>query len=419
MSLFTVPGSGGGGSGLTPAEYNALTQDGDLSQAVSDINGHTSWAVNSISNGIQSLLYTQANVPTGQIQMRFAPNGQASAGWTKLGGIAVPGSFFDLVRSVMLPYYAGASGVNSTGVADGLRVNIGDVTYFVSGLSLRALNLGTMGWQDEASVPDTYLPTSLCTVGGRVAAFGCGVSAVLNNKLYLFDPATRSWSAGQNMPGALTNSGCADLGNGRMVTFGGKTTAPNTAASATNIVDTVRIYDEASDTWTTLAQALPVRMHNVRTVPMPNGSVILLPSQTSDGTTLLASRALYSWTEAGGAVALDSLPAEVGAGAWLTVARSDGKLIFVPQATPSSGGRARLLDPSAPAGSQWTSIDWSYNENATYSIAPANCPLTQTASGFVLTSGGVGQSTTTRGLFATFVEAPTAGYSQVIYEYKT
>lgn len=421
MSMFRPPSSGGG-SGLTPAEYNNLTQDGDLSQAVSDINGHTSWAVNSISNGIQSLLYTQANVPSGQIQMRFAPNGQASAGWTKLGGVAIPASFFNTVRSAVLPYAAGSSGLTSNAIAQALRVTIGDVGYFVSGTSVRALNLGTMGWQDEAAVPQpsSLSPTCLCPVGGKVAAFGIGTGASTGNQLYLFDPVARSWSAGQNMPSYLNSSGCADLSDGRMATFGGRNVAPNTSPTATNIVDTVRIYDEPSNTWTTLAQALPVRMFEARAVPMPDGSVLLFPRQTSDGTALLSqsqTRGVYRWTEAGGAVALDSLSLDVSNSPWLVVARADGKVIYVPTTAPSSGGRARLLDPSAPSGSQWTSIDWSFNENATYGSAPICCPLTQTASGFALTSQTV--ATSISGLFATFVEAPTAGYSQVIYEYKT
>ncbi len=421
MSMFRPPSSGGG-SGLTPAEYNNQTQDGDIIQAESDINGHTSWAVNSVNNSLQTLLYTQANVPSGQIQMRFAPNGQASPGWTKLGGRAIPAAFFDTVRSAVLPYSQGSSGLSSNSLAQALRVNIGDVGYFVSGLKLRAFNLGTMGWQDEAAVPQpsNMPPTSLCTVGEKLAAFGCtaGSSGVVPS-LYLFDPVTRAWASGQNMPSALQGSGAADLGNGRMVTFGGKTVTASAATTATNIVDTVRIYDETQDAWTTLAQALPVRMFNVRAAPMVDGSVILAPLAVSDGTTLIAANArnVYRWTEAGGAVELDSIPAEVTPGAWLMVGRADGNLVFVPTGVPSAGARARLLDPSAPAGSQWSQLDWDYNENASHGSVPPCCPLTQTASGFALTSQTV--ATGISGLFATFVEAPTAGYSQVIYEYKT
>lgn len=421
MSLFTVPGSGGGGSGLTPAEYNALTQDGDLNQAVSDINGHTSWATNSIIQGLQSLLYTQANVPTGQIQMRFAVNGEASPGWTKLGGRAIPAAFFDTVRSAALPYSAGASGLSSNAIAQALRVNIGDVSYFVSAGKLRAFNLGTMGWQDEAAVPTSggMVPTTLCTVGEKVAAFGCVSGYSTTSFIYLFDPVTRSWSTGQGMPSFIQGSGAVDLGWGRLATFGGKNTNSGVATSASNVVDTVRVYDEAQDLWTTLPQALPVRMLEARTVPMPDGSVLLFPRQTSDGTTLLSvsqTRSVYRWTEAGGAVELDSLPAEVSNVPWLMVARSDGKVIYVPTPAPSAGARGRLLDPSAPAGSQWSDLDWDYNENASYGFAPFCSPLTKVASGFALTAQTVGSSQS--GLFATFVEAPTAGYSQVIYEYK-
>jgi hypothetical protein len=431
MSAFS--GDGGSGGGISAEDYDNLTQDAELqavrTELLTELGGlimqRSQECINatySVNTSMQTLLYTQANVPAGQMEMRFATDGQASPGWTKLGGIAVPTSFFDLARSVALPYSIGSSGTSSNAIAQASRVSIGDAVYFSSSSGkLRVLNLGTLGWQDEANIPAFNLyPTTFGSVAGKFAAFGLTFGSSSSPAVYLFDPVSRTWSAAASQPSFLQSSGVADLGDGRMATFGGKNIHANQTTSATNIVDTVRIYTEATDSWDALAQVLPVRMHNVRSVPLPNGSVVLFPQQVSDGTTLsgiTTSRRLFSWTEAGGAVALDDLPAEVNTQPWLMVARADNKVIYVPTVAPSSGTRARLLNPSAPSGSQWSEIDWDYNDGATYGAVPLNCPLTQTASGFALTSQTV--ATGISGLFATFVEAPAEGYSQVIYQYKT
>lgn len=436
MSMFSRPlASGGSGSGLTAEQYAGLTQDAelaaavtdiknrtttDVSNAVSNINGHTSWATSSVTASIQSILFSGSFLPAGTLLLANRPHGQPSPGFRRVSGIGVPADFFAVARTVVLPYTIGANGVTSNGAATGRLAVLSENAYVLATTSARKFNLGTMAWADLPSTPviisGTVLPaTTFGTVGGFVLATGfTTTSGFQSQATCLLDPATDSWSQVATQPTFLCEQGIADLGGGRCALFGGKTSPAQIAATAGGIVDTVRVYNASTGVYSALA-ALPARMAFVRTARRSSGGVFLFPSNTSDGTTLTTgSRRVFLWTEAGGAVELDSLPADVSVAPYLLQPLADGRLVYVPTTAPTAGARARVLNPAAAAGSQWSNFDWDMNANATYQSAPVGCENKPTPSGFAFTAQTVGTSVS--GLSATFIGAPAVNWSESFYQ---
>lgn len=395
---YTVPEATSGGSGLTETQYNNLTQDTDLSSAKADI--------------LNALAGSGAYI--GKIDMRLAPNGLPTSGWTKLGGIGIPDNFFNTVRTALLPYTVGPNGVTDGSAAGGRRVTIGDVVYVfpVNTTAARSYNVGNSQWADLPSVVFSggVSASVVGSVNGKVLATGAHTGNSQVNAVQTFDPATGSWSTRASLPTFRQGSGIADLQDGTCVLFGGKDVNDNTATSATNITTTVRTYNEAANTFTAQAD-LPVRMHQVRTVVRPDKSVILFPAQTSDGTTLVGtSRRVFRWSLASGTVECDPVPAEVATTIWLLNPRSDGTVVYVPTTTPASGSRARLFNPNATPGSQWTNLDWDYNAGTTYGGIQSGFESKATGSGFMMTASPT--------VSLTYVGVPQANWSQVIYQAK-
>lgn len=433
MSLFPRPSSGGSGGGIDPAALAALVDDNEaaalaaglLSAAdatsmyggiVNTVHSRADMLSTAVDNARVAILdnLATAGAYTGKIEMRLAPAGQATAGWTKLGGIGIPENFFNTVRTALLPYTVGPNGVTDASAAGGRKVTIGDVVYTfpINTSTARSCNVGNSQWSDVASVVFSggLNATVLGSVNGKVIATGAHAGNSQIGTVQTLDPATGSWSTRASLPTFRQGSGIADLQDGTCVLFGGKDTNDTNATSATNITATVRTYDEASNTWTPRTD-LPVRVHQVRTVVRPDKSVILFPVATSDGTTLVGnSRRVLRWSLAGGAVELDPVPAEVATTAWLINPRSDGTVVYVPTTTPSSGSRARLLNPAAAPGSQWTNLDWDYNVGTTYGAIQSGVECKATGSGFMMTASP--------SVSLTFVGVPQANWSQVIYQAK-
>lgn len=421
MSMFSRPTSGGSGGGITAEQYAGLTQDAELSAAVDAINAHTNWATNGVATGIQSILFSGAYLPSGSLVLTNRPNGEAAPGFRRVSGFGVPADFFAQARTVMLPYTVGANGMTSNGAATGRTAVLDDSAFCFSGALVRKFTLGTMAWADLPSFPLTATPpTTIGTVGGKLFATGCTLGTSTSTASYLFDPVANAWSQTANQPSFLADRGVADLGGGRCVLFGGKNTAASTSATATTIVDTVRIFDANTETFSAPLAAFPVRLAIVRTARRATGEVFVWPRQTSNGTTLVdtGNRRMWLWTEAGGAVELDPLPQAVAVACYLFQARADGKLVFVPAVAPTAGARARLLDPTAPAGSQWSDLEWDMNANATYvdinAVGAGGVEQKLTPSGFAFTAQTVG--TSVAGLSATYLGAPAVNWSDSFYQ---
>lgn len=431
MSAFRP--SGGSGGGIDPAQLAALVDDNEAAAlaagllstsdaynlhgtVLSTVNSRADMLSDAVNNARVTIL---DNLPgpayAGKIEMRLAPGGVATSGWTKLGGIGVPENFFNTVRTALLPFTVGTNGLTDGQLTTARKATLGDVVYaLASGMtSGRSYNFGTSGWADLPVVPTGIYgaPTVYGTVNGKLFATGSFSGSNTTNTAWTFDLANAGWASRAPMASFRQGCGIVDMLDGTCVLFGGKDVSDSTATSATNITTTVRKFSDADNTFTDLPTPLPVRMFNVRSVRLATGTVVLFPAVTSDGTTLVSnSRRVFRWTDAGGGVELDPIPAEVGNTPYLIHPRSDGTVVYVPTATPSSGSRARLLNPSAASGSQWSGIDWDYNSGTTYSVVPAGMECKATGSGFMMTAGPA--------LSATFVGVPQANWSQVIYQAK-
>lgn len=431
MSAFRP--SGGSGGGIDPAALAALVDDNEAAALaagllsavdatsmyggiVNTVHSRADQLSNAVDNARVAVLdnLATAGAYTGKIEMRLASAGQATAGWTKLGGIGIPDNFFNTVRTALLPYTVGPNGVSDASAAGGRKVTIGDTIYVfpLNTPAARSYNVGNSQWADLASVVFSggLYASVIGSVNGKVIATGAHAGNSQVNAVQTMDPATGSWSTRASLPTFRQGSGIADLQDGTCAFFGGKDTNDATTTSATNITATVRTYNESGNEFTPRAD-LPIRMHQVRTVVRPDKSVVLFPVQTSDGTTLVSnSRRTFRWSLSGGTVECDPVPAEVSTNIWLLNPRSDGTVVYVPTTTPSSGSRARLFNPNATPGSQWTNLDWDYNAGTTYGAIQSGCESKATGSGFMMTASP--------SLSLTFVGIPQANWSQVIYQAK-
>lgn len=421
MSMLSRPASGGSGGGITAEQYAGLTQDAELSAAIDAINAHTNWATNGVAAGIQSILYSGAYLPSGSLVLTNRPSGEAAPGFRRVSGFGVPADFFAQARTVMLPYTVGANGMTSNGAATGRIAVLDDSAFCFSGALVRKFTLGTMAWADLPSFPLTATPpTAVGTAGGKLFATGCTLGASTSTASYLFDPVANAWSQTANQPTFLCEQGVADLGAGRVAVFGGKTNAVGASTTAATLVDTVRIFDANTETFSAPLAAFPVRLSIVRTARRPNGSVFVWPRQTSDGTTLVSTgnRRIWLWAEGSAAVELDPLPEAVSVACYLFQVRADGKLVFVPAVAPTAGARARLLDPTAPAGSQWSDLEWDMNANATYvdinAVGAGGVEQKLTPSGFAFTAQTV--ATSVSGLSATYIAPTSVNWSDSFYQ---
>lgn len=474
MSMFGKPGSGGGG--ISTAQLDQLVSDPELASAAgvlaAAIAEHRGLTVNTYDlvgqradigannladfrtrlmeqlgailnrgnalslNGIEyrysmgddvaaikAAVVDTPLVYSGKMEWVNRASGLPSAGYTKAGGVGVPENMFNTLRSQPLPYTQGASAMTgNSAAAAAYRAVVGDKVYALqlTSVNFRAYDHGVASWGaplPNYPVTSNLYPTTFGTVNGKPVATGCqSSSSGVTNSLTTYDAATSAWVPRATQPASRCHQGIADIGSGKCALFGGKTVHDGTAESATNIVNEVTVYSDTANTYTAKA-ALPVRMNRVRTAVRADGGVFLLPTFTSDGATLVSTgRRVFLWNEATGTVELDAIPAECVATPWLLHARADGCLVFVPYATPSSGSRARLLNPAAAAGSQWSGIDWDYNDQATYNSFPGGCEAKATASGFAITSQAVSSSSS--GLFATYVGASFPNWSQTFIQIK-
>lgn len=408
------------GKSFEEALQSTLMQYGPAIASTTDIASVQTALVADASASKAELLAAISAIPAatypGKVDLVNRASGQADVGYTRAGGIGVPEAFFNTIRTLLVPYTPGNTSISAASIAlNSFRAVLGDKTYCLSSLFHRVYDSSTVSWTTLPSFPDSTLsPSVLGTVNSKLLGMGGVTSTSVSNAVYTFDPVTSSWSFRAAQPTSLNHRGVADLRDGRAALFGGKTTNSATAATATNIVANVDVYNESTNTWASLA-ALPVRMSHVRSVVRPDKSVVLFPTNTADaaGTTLTtASRLVYLWVEAGGAVPLDPIPASLDSSFGVMHCRADGKVVVVGTA---SGSKAGLLDPAAPSGSQWTVSDWD-NLGYAFRQLPTGCQHQSNSSSFQLTCAVIDGSS--NALTQTYVGANFLSWSQSFYQVK-
>ena len=132
---------------------------------------------------------------------------------------------------------------------DGTWYTLGGTDGFEGFTAVRAYDNATMTWTDVTDLP---LPRHSATVGavngmivltgGWTPEGGTGVET------FLYDPATDNWSGGADNPVAAISSAGSAVLDGQLYSVGGCTTGECVPMSSS-----VTAYDQASDSWTQLA----------------------------------------------------------------------------------------------------------------------------------------------------------------------
>ncbi|MGF2685372.1 Kelch repeat-containing protein [Marinobacter sp. DUT-3] len=111
--------------------------------------------------------------------------------------------------------------------------------------SLRPVSLGC--WASKAPAPIAVLDATGAAINGKVYAVGGKNSSGHLNTLLIYDPASDTWSQGANLPGEGVENPAVAVLNSKLYVFGGST-APFSGAVAN-----AAVYDPASNSWTQLA----------------------------------------------------------------------------------------------------------------------------------------------------------------------
>lgn len=337
-----------------------------------------------------------AGAYSGQVDWKLAPNGLPTSGYQKLGGIAVSAPLFRTGRSVVFPWANGVSGKTADAYfiynVAALGSNILCLSY---DRTTRLLNAATLTSVDMPSYPmANYTPGTLGSVNSKFIVAGLdynGSNGSVYPTIYTLktDEASPAWTPRANLAQAVISAGTVDVGEGKALVLGGKTQGNYSySETATNIVDSIQLFDDVANTCVKLSATLPLRMSNVRTaVNASNQTAFVWPGYVSDGATLnsLGRRIWLLNLQTYSSVELDSVPASQSTvtPACMFVDES-GRLVIVPAYKPSSGARAWRLDPSAAAGSQWSQIDWDVPEGVTPAALPRSFNSSVTSDGLQL-----------------------------------
>lgn len=102
-------------------------------------------------------------------------------------------------------------------------------------------------WNPVMPMPTPVLDASGAAVAGKLYAVGGKDSAGHRSSVFVYDPATDSWSSAPDLPGAAVENAAATTWNGKLYVFGGST-GPFSGA-----VDNAHVFDPATQQWNPLA----------------------------------------------------------------------------------------------------------------------------------------------------------------------
>ncbi len=408
MSLLGKPSAGGGGSGLTPEQLDALVTDPELSasqagayqllslllhgQVVSDPNNFATYTptaaqvsnvdvkVNEVAGAVSNL--AAAAVPSGLTVLINRADGQAPAGYTRVSGLVSPFGVYSAQRFTLTNLTVTPQATSENKAWFIATSGTGTVWDIGTGV-----NTSIAAWTGNTSWP----PGVVLATDEQAFTFGANSSANgPNSQAFRFTLSTNSWTQIANLPGSRNYPLGAQQADGRMLIIGGSTGLNLTTAAA--LTDTVYRYDPSANTYVSAA-SLPFRAGAGYSTRLADGRIFAIWSNTSDGTNLTGNKAAIYSPASNTWETLDN-PAYAGP----CYQDANGNIVVLSLATP---GNAQTYNASLPAGSRWTSTPYTAPNNlASLSVAPSfgfNRPLVGAGIPFVLTptSGG-----TLRGLFA-------------------
>lgn len=284
MAVAVVAGCGGGGGGGTSAVAPTISALSYVPTAVyvNDGGGQTT------VNGTFYFSDPEGDLSTTTLQVLDA-SGQP-------------------VFSQVIPI-SGASGVTSgviqgsvtvTTVAAGnftIQIYVTDSHGLDSNRLSGVFRVAVFPWVAKAAMPTPRLQFATANVGGLIYVIGGqDASSTATPKpplttVEVYDPASDSWLAAPPLPQALSSM-MASVVNGRIYVMGG---VPDLAPSTTAVEE----YDPVTQTWTTMATAMPSDRYSAATA-VYNGLVYVAGGSGAgvmDSTTLLIyDPAGDSWT---------------------------------------------------------------------------------------------------------------------------
>lgn len=117
-------------------------------------------------------------------------------------------------------------------------------------------------WVQKQPMPFARAGVSSAVANGKVYVFGGSGGSSSYNNVQEYDPQTDTWQAKKNMPTARSGTSSVAV-NGKIYVFGGYTGNYFTWSGG-NTLDTVEMYDPATDTWTS-KKSMPIQVGDVAT----------------------------------------------------------------------------------------------------------------------------------------------------------
>lgn len=295
---------------------------------------------------------------TGEIRLVNKPDGQPTPGWSKAGGLpttAIP--TFNNIRLVLAPYDKGVNGVDAytllygsaaSHAVSGMHYYAGTSTY------MRRLNLETGAWQDLPATSATLRRSAI--VGDLLLQWGGSTAPSVGTRG--LNLTTMSWSNLANYPLSIYAPVGCSLADGRVLSIGGTT---STTVTATTLQSSIQYYNREANAWQPAPTSFPVRIYGGQAVQRPDGKVYVHATHTSDGSTLtsLSRRTWLLDPTDNSAVECDPWPNSLTPGAFYVLADGRLKVSFIGATSATTAGA--VLDPSQPAGSQWTFVEFWYD----------------------------------------------------------
>lgn len=134
------------------------------------------------------------------------------------------------------------------------------------------------GWTTKQPVPAATLDAGGTALNGKLYMVAGKTSTSYQSTLRIYNPATDAWTTGPNLPGpAVENPAVATL-NGKLYVFGGST------AAFSGAVTNAAVFDPASSAWTVLAPMPTAR--GGATAQALNGALYLMGGMDSSGASL-------------------------------------------------------------------------------------------------------------------------------------
>ena len=117
--------------------------------------------------------------------------------------------------------------------------------------ALSPVNIGC--WADRAPLPTELLDAGGAALDGKLYLVAGEADSGHLSSLWIYDPATDSWSSGPPLPGVAVENPAVATDGGKLYVFGGST------HSFSGAVQNAAVFDPATNAWTSLPQMTTAR----------------------------------------------------------------------------------------------------------------------------------------------------------------